>query len=121
MSVEFSGDKSKKLKAKYNLITSLMCSMTFEGKNCGKINLSGSLTRKSRSVEDINDYYDYDSHIENIGVLIEDLETSIRNSLEYIYVMKTKEIIDSCRMNKDIQKFGSKQINIKEMLMKKKN
>ncbi len=119
MSVEFSGDKSKKLKAKYNLITSLMCSMTFEGKNCGKINLSGSLTRKSRSVEDINDYYDYDSHIENIGVLIEDLETSIRNSLEYIYVMKTKEIIDSCRMNKDIQKFGAKQLNIKEMFKKK--
>ena len=121
MSVEFSGEKSKKLKAKYNLITSLICSMTFESKICGKINLSGSLTRKSRSVEEVNDYYDDDSHIENIGVLIEDLETSIRNSLELIFVMKTKEIIDSCRMNKDIQKFGSKQINIKEMLMKKKN
>jgi capping protein beta len=93
--------------------------MTFEGKNCGKINLSGSLTRKSRSVEDINDYYDYDSHIENIGVLIEDLETSIRNSLEVIYVMKTKEIIDSCRKNQEIQKFGMKQFNLKDMMMKK--
>ena len=119
ISVQFSGEKNKKLKAKYNLTTSLMCSICFQSKICGTINLSGSLTRKNRAVEEINDYYDYDSHIENIGVLIEDLETSIRNSLEYIYVMKTKEIIDSCRMNKDIQKFGAKQVNIKEMLKMK--
>ena len=96
-----------------------MLNMTFENKICGKINLSGNLIRNARSVENVNDYINDDSHIENIGVLVEDLETSIRNSLEVIYVMKTKEIIDSCRKNPQIQKFGMKQINIKDMLMKK--
>ena len=118
ISVEFSGEKGK-LKAKYNLVTSLMLNLTFENKICGKINLSGNLVRNARSVENVNDYVNDDSHIENIGVLVEDLETSIRNSLEVIYVMKTKEIIDSCRKNQEIQKFGMKQFNLKDMMMKK--
>ena len=118
ISVEFSGEKGK-LKAKYNLVTSLMLNLTFENKICGKINLSGNLVRNARSVENVNVYVNDDSHIENIGVLVEDLETSIRNSLEVIYVMKTKEIIDSCRKNQEIQKFGMKQFNLKDMMMKK--
>ena len=114
ISVEFSGEKGK-LKAKYNLVTSLMLDLTFENKICGKINLSGNLVRNARSVENVNDYVNDDSHIENIGVLVEDLETSIRNSLEVIYVMKTKEI----KKNQEIQKFGMKQFNLKDMMMKK--
>lgn len=32
-------------------------------------------------------------------MLVEDLETNIRNSIENIYVMKSKEIIDTAREN----------------------
>lgn len=40
------------------------------------------------------------THFFNIGRLIEDLETDMRSNLNEIYIMKTREIVNSIRAQK---------------------
>lgn len=42
--------------------------------------------------------------MENIGSMIEDMETKIRNSIENIYIMKSKEIIGTARYSPNANK-----------------
>ena len=62
----------------------------------GIINLGGSLTKETMK-NDIPCLNGNRSHIKNIGQLIENSETSMRNSLAEIYFSKTKDIMNSCR------------------------
>ena len=73
--------------------------MSFEGKACGKVCLSGTIARSSHFSKIVTDYTDDEAHIENIGVLVEDMENSIRNTLDNVYLMKSKQIIDTARYN----------------------
>lgn len=86
-------------KAKYNLITTVNLSMAFDHPVVGKVSLSGTVARSSHYTKPIKDYVKDDAHIENIGVLVEDMESGIRNVLDTIYCMKSKEIIDTARFN----------------------
>lgn len=51
-----------------------------------------------------NGYVDYEAHVQNIGKLVEDMETSIRNTIENIYVTKSKEIIGTARYDPNMNK-----------------
>ena len=98
ITVTFDNEGEKK-KAKYNLITTVNLAMSFEGKACGKVCLSGTIARSSHFSKIVTDYTDDEAHIENIGVLVEDMENSIRNTLDNVYLMKSKQIIDTARYN----------------------
>ncbi len=101
-------DNDGKLKANYNLITTVSLVMAFESKICGSVSLSGSIARSSHSSKIVKNHVE-DSHIENIGVLIENLESNIRNTIDTIYVMKSKEIVDTARYNPTLGKPGIEQ------------
>ena len=105
ISVNFS-DNGKK--AKYNLITTVNLTMAFSNKTCGNVSLSGSLTRSSSAEKNVKDYYSIE-HLENIGKMVEDLESNISNTLDAIYVSKSKEIIDTSRVNPILGKPGIAQ------------
>jgi len=86
--------KEKKDKAKYKLTSTVMLSIDTTNDVTGSVSLAGSLTRQTEkdatvSVEN--------SHVVNIGRLIEDCEIKIRESLESIYFAKTREISDTLR------------------------
>ena len=99
ITVTFDNDASGKKKAKYNLITTVNLAMSFESKICGKVCLSGTIARSSHYSKVVNDYTADEAHVTNIGVLVEDMENSIRNTLDTIYCMKSKQIIDTARYN----------------------
>jgi len=94
----FENEGAKK-KAKYNLISTVNLAMSFEGQAVGKVCLSGTIARSSHYSKVVNDYTQDEAHITNIGVLVEDMENSIRNTLDTIYCMKSKQIIDTARYN----------------------
>ena len=98
ITVTFENEGSKK-KAKYNLISTVNLAMSFEGKAVGKVCLSGTIARSSHYSKTVDDYTDDEAHITNIGVLVEDMENSIRNTLDTVYLMKSKQIIDTARFN----------------------
>ena len=58
------------------------------------MNLGGSLTRQIESDATVTEP---NSHIENIGKLVEDMENKIRNTLNEIYFGKTNSILNGLR------------------------
>ena len=98
ITVTFDNEGAKK-KAKYNLISTVNLAMSFESKICGKVCLSGTIARSSHYSKVVNDYTNDESHVTNIGVLVEDMENNIRNTLDTIYLLKSKQIIDTARYN----------------------
>ena len=108
VTVTFSNEGGKK-KAKYNLIATVNLAMKFDHKICGKVGLSGTIAKSSHYSKFVNDYISDDSHVENIGVLIEDMENNIRNIMTNVYCQKSKEIIDTARYNPVLGKPNIKQ------------
>jgi len=82
-------------KATYKLTTSVILTMTTEKGNAGNVNLSGTLTRQGR--EQTLEVKEDDSHVINIGKLIEEMELSIRSQLDELYIQKTREVVSSIR------------------------
>ena len=93
--------------------------MSFDNKICGKVSLSGMFARNSHLDNKIvKDFVNDDSHIGNIDVLIEDFESNIRKTLDFIYVSKSKEIIDTARFNPTLGKQGiARALKLKEAFM----
>lgn len=113
--VTFSEENGKK-KANYSIITTVSLNMNLVNTISGNVNLSGSITRSDKKSKFIPDYL-HDDHIENIGVMVEDIESKMRNTINTIYVMKSKEIIDTARYNPVIGKPGIQQAQALKMVM----
>ena len=111
ITVTFDEGAGGKKKAKYNLISTVNLAMSFEGKACGKVCFSGTIARSSHFTKDVNDYTKDEAHVTNIGVLVEEMENSIRNTLDTVYCMKSKQIIDTARYNPTEGKPGIAQAN----------
>ena len=60
----------------------------------GDTDLSGSLTRQEERTCDLTAEQ---THIVNMGRLIEDLEISMRSSMDGIYISKTNEVVNGIR------------------------
>ena len=62
-------------------------------------NLSGSLTRQSelKSVTVTSTK----PHLSHIGRMIEDMETDMRSNLNELYILKTREVVNSLRVAHD--------------------
>jgi len=84
----------KKKNAHYKLISTVMLSIETENEATGKVNLSGSLTRQESKDFPVTEV---DTHIVNIGKMVEDMESKLRLTLETIYFGKTKEVVDTLR------------------------
>lgn len=87
-------------KATYKLTTTVMLNMSVAKEVVGNTNMSGSLTRQSELTTTVNDDTDQ-SHLANIGRLIEELESEMRSNLNELYILKTREIVNSIRSATD--------------------
>jgi capping protein beta len=78
----------------YKLTATVMVSMMVEDDKVGKVDLSGSMTQQEskRLPVDKNQ-----THIANMGKMLEDMELRIRNSIEGVYIQKTREVINGMR------------------------
>eukprot|EP01116_Phalansterium_solitarium_P025285 TRINITY_DN958_c0_g1_i1.p1 TRINITY_DN958_c0_g1~~TRINITY_DN958_c0_g1_i1.p1 ORF type:complete len:274 (+),score=16.90 TRINITY_DN958_c0_g1_i1:144-965(+) len=85
-------DKQKT--AHYKLTSTCMLNIETETASTGRVNLGGSLTRQSESDFPVNEA---NSHVTNIGRMVEDMEIKIRTTLEQIYFGKTKDIVNELR------------------------
>jgi len=60
----------------------------------GQVDLSGSMTKQSTLKQPVNPS---NTHIANLGKMLEEMELRIRNSIEGIYIQKTREVINGMR------------------------
>jgi len=91
----FDVSESKKGSFEYKLTTTVMVSMEVKNGNVGQANLSGSMTQQETKVLPVNDA---NPHIANLGKLLEEMELKIRNSIEGIYIQKTREVVNGMRL-----------------------
>jgi len=107
--------------AHYKLTSTVMLSIETENAATGTVNLSGSLTRQDEKDFPITELYS-NTHVLNIGKMVEDMEIKLRNTLEQIYFGKTKDIANNLRqvMSSSVMKQQQNmQSHIKEALKTK--
>ena len=80
--------------AHYKLTSTIMLYMLTNTQSLGDMNLSGSMNRQ---IEQDYPVDDASAHIVNIGRMVEDMETKMRNSLQEVYFGKTKDIVNDLR------------------------
>jgi capping protein beta len=90
VNVKFQNEGS--LKATYKLTTTVILQMSLNHNVCGAVDLSGSITKQVETTAAIKSFYDHQSHVDNIGKLVEELETTLRNQVEEIYFKKSQEV-----------------------------
>jgi capping protein beta len=80
--------------ATYRLTTTVMLHMSVDKQELGNTVMSGSLTRQTEMSSAVNETK---THIANMGRMIEDMENDMRSNLNELYILKTREIINSLR------------------------
>lgn len=91
VNVKFSNDGG--LKATYKLTSTVILQMSLSHNICGAVDLSGSITKQIESTVPIKSPQDHQAHVENVGRLVEDIETTLRNQVEEIYFKKSQEVL----------------------------
>jgi len=87
--------KGKKDHFTYKLTTTVMVSLNLkEPGKTGDVDLSGSMTKQVSKEKKMNKDQ---SHIENMGPMLEEMELAVRNAIEGIYIQKTREVINGMR------------------------
>jgi len=84
--------------AVYKLTTTVMLHMDVDSSEVGKTKWAGSLTRQTEITSPVNEVK---THSANIGRMIEDMETDMRSSLNELYILKTRQIVNSIRSLND--------------------
>lgn len=79
----------------YKLTTTVLVSMAVENEKTGKIDLSGSMTQQSAQKAAVSSDK---PHLTHMGKMLEDMELSMRNAIEVIYIQKTREVISGMRV-----------------------
>ncbi|PIN20587.1 F-actin capping protein, beta subunit [Handroanthus impetiginosus] len=78
--------------AHYCLTSTVMLSLTTNDESSGTFNLSGSIRRQMNM-----DLSVAEGHLCNMGRMIEEMESKLRNSLDQVYFGKTKEMVCTLR------------------------
>jgi len=90
--VEVRDNKNKS--SHYKLNSTIMLAIEPKTDTTGAVTLSGSLTRQAEQDFPVN-YHT--PHVSNIGRMIEDMELKLRNTIEFIYFGKTKDVVNELR------------------------
>jgi capping protein beta len=86
--------EDKKKPCHYKLTSTVMLSIETQTEATGKVSLAGNLTRQQEADFPVSNPQ---SHIANIGRLVEDMEIKLRTTLDTIYFGKTKDIFNQMR------------------------
>jgi capping protein beta len=93
-------EEANKTRATYKLTTTIMLSMGVNKAEVGNdTNLSGSLTRQSELTSIA--VTEAKPHLANVGRMIEDMENEMRSNLNQLYILKTREIVNTLRVATD--------------------
>jgi len=96
----------KKTQATYKLTSTVMLSIETQTDQTGLVSLSGSLTRQDEKQLPVDAQ---NTHLMNMGRLIEDMENKLRNTIDIIYFGKTKDIVNELRQTTPIPIMKEKQ------------
>jgi len=91
---EVTEEATKKGTFNYKLTSTVMVSMVIKDATVGQVDLSGNMTKQESKKQAVSPT---SPHIANLGRMLEEMELRIRNSIEGIYIQKTREVINGMR------------------------
>lgn len=74
----------------YTLTSTVLISMQLDAAGTGSVDLSGSLANQVSRAKTIGKFK---GHIQNMGPMLEDQESLLRNRIEDIYIQKTRQVL----------------------------
>jgi len=83
-------------KADYKLTATIMLNINTQSERVGDINIGGNLQRQVSKDNVIVDNKD-NTHLSNLGGMIENIESTMRQTLEQVYLGRTKDIVFDMR------------------------
>lgn len=90
--VETNGRRS----ATYRCTSTVILDMGLENEKLGKLDLSGNLTRQTERTMALEGGSET-AHVVNIGTIVEEMESKMRNVLNEVYFGKTRDIVGDLR------------------------
>lgn len=96
-------------KATYKLTTTVLLDMGIENADLGNTNLAGSLTRQSEVTKVVSEA---DTHVVNMGRIIEDMEIDMRTNMNELYILKTREVVSGIRTSSTLHKNSALASNL---------
>lgn len=86
--------EGNRTKVVYKLTTTIILQMSFKHLVCGLVDLSGSITRQNEETYELKstNLLDQQFHVEKVGKMVEELESTLRNQIEEIYFKKSQEV-----------------------------
>lgn len=90
----FEVESTSRKSAVYKITSTVILDLNSKVQSLGSLDLSGNLTRQTEQSLPVEDS---GSHIANIGSMIEDIESKLRNVLNEVYFGKTRDIIGDLR------------------------
>uniref|UniRef100_A0A060TE91 F-actin-capping protein subunit beta n=1 Tax=Blastobotrys adeninivorans TaxID=409370 RepID=A0A060TE91_BLAAD len=90
----FEVDTTSRKTATYRFTSTVILDLRSASANLGNLNLTGSLTRQTERTLPITDE---SSQVVNIGTIVEEVESKLRNLLNDVYFGKTRDIVGDLR------------------------
>lgn len=93
-------EAASKRSAHYKLTSTVILDLGLKNEAVGGLELAGNLTRQTEQEQALSGHRDADveqSHVVNIGRIVESMETRLRNLLQEVYFGKTKDVVGDLR------------------------
>lgn len=110
-----------KRSAHYKLTSTVILDLGLESAAVDHLELAGNLTRQTQQDLSLNGMRDAEveqSHIVNIGRMVEDMETRMRNLLQEVYFGKAKDVVGDLRSIQPLSEAERDRATHKEVLSK---
>ena len=80
--------------AKYKLTSTVILSLGSAGEALGELDLSGNMTRQVEADMAVDGD---EGHVVNVGRMVEDMESKMRNLLQEVYFGKARDVVGDLR------------------------
>ncbi|KAK4629294.1 F-actin-capping protein subunit beta [Fulvia fulva] len=93
-------EAATKRSASYKLTSTVILDLGLQSTQVDSLELAGNLTRQTQQNMPLNGLRDNEieqSHVVNIGRMVEDMETRMRNLLQEVYFGKAKDVVGDLR------------------------
>lgn len=114
-------EATSKRNAHYKLTSTVILDLGLKNEAVGGLELAGNLTRQQEQSCNITGHRDAEieqSHVVNIGRMVEDMETRMRNLLQEVYFGKAKDVVGDLRSIRPLSEAEQERAAHKEVIGK---
>jgi capping protein beta len=114
-------EAASKRSAHYKLTSTVILDLGMKSESVGGLELAGNLTRQQEqdlALHGMREAEVEQSHVANIGRMVEDMETRMRNLLQEVYFGKAKDVVGDLRSIRPLSEAEQERAQQREVIGK---